>query len=129
MATLIACAPWEHPRRRRRAAVVSVCKELGTNRIPCDKSPPSEVAKRRVERDRGRGDDARERAIGKTRHGVLLQQQRWNPSKRGNRDNDNRTGAVTADSDHEVRLPARDDPPGIDPADRQQCEAAHNRRG
>ncbi len=116
----------QHPRgaivRRRRSMV----KELGTNRIACDKAPPPEVRQRRLVRDSCSADKRREPAIGEAGHGVLLEQERRNPPER--RHQHDRTRAVPPDANHQLRPPARDDVPRVEPAERQERQPARQRR-
>ena len=85
MAMLIACAPWEPPKIRTLGAAplapspapdsrAAAADELLTNRVACDKRPPSEERHGRFERH-GRGaHHAREQPVGQARHRVLLEQ-------------------------------------------------------
>ena len=130
-ATLIACEPWEPPKIRTRggsraALLRAFGKELWTDRIACDKSPPPEVAHRRLEGHRGRTHHPRQHAVREPRHRVLLEQQRRDPPRRGEREH--RPRAVAPDPDHEVRPSPRQDPPRVERAQRQQRQPAHQRR-
>ena len=62
---------------------------------------------------------AREQPIGQARHGVLLEHQRRNAAQR--RGEHDRTRAVAADANHDVRPAPRDDAPRVDEAERQRA--------
>ena len=74
----------QHPRQAPRRALRrrSLPTELGTHRIACDKAPPSEIARRRLERHRRRADDPREQPVRQAGHRVLLEQQRRDAAQR-----------------------------------------------
>src|SRR5262245_34185941 len=98
---------------------------LRPNRVAADKGLLAEERSRRVVRHRRRPHPALQQTIGQTRHRVLLEQHRRHAAQR--RDEYNRPRAVAADADHEIRLSARNDPPGIEQPGGDQRRATRAR--
>ena len=107
-ARALGAAKDQHPQRRAGRCLIPPCrigsKKLGPHGIAGDETLAKKERKRRLIGHRGGAHQRREQPIGQARDGVLLQQQRGNPTqcRRG----DDGPRAVPPDANHEIRFPA-----------------------
>ena len=132
MAMLIACAPWEPPRtstltnfevRPSKFEVSRSAKNSARTGLPATNPLSAKILQRGLIGHRRGSHARREQPVCQARHGVLLQHHGRNSAQR--RQEHDRSRAVAADANHDVRPASREQPPGVEQSQREEHRATH----